>query len=331
MWELRRRIPAWGRRLTQPTSVSARHFATAPYQFVADYPPDESPKVNPLVGALPSDLKRPSQHPNHQIALVAGEIDSFQEAYVQSTVIQNLSEYRLTAVGNHSKSQLTKWVDSALEKVKGPKPLIDSNIFHADKIRFKEHRQGLTAAHHYPNVTLPRGLAHQVPTGIYVRPLSAAASSATGTSQPAIIQPPVGSSGVDLRTRLVGHCTVVWIWSGRQPHSGPEAVRKWIKAVSDHEANSTGRGVADTLQRFKKKGLKEVFFHVVESSSLQATIISLLKTFEMTVMATTSDFVKRGSLLLYNGPLSHSVSKEMHLYNQHLPTVLVVDHHGYIR
>jgi len=174
--------------------------------------------------------------------------------------------------------------------------------YYDGRIALAPYRKGQTAAYNYPRILVPREFAHRFPMDMYVGPVYA-------TSDP---NQRIRMRDVTLFPRLQGKNTLLLIFSG-QPLSGLwTGLRRWLESAGNEFLERPG------TQMFK--------LHCEEGwlnrRTHQLTKFQLRRQVEEDELWTT---------FVYSGKWKWEYVHSLHLYDKHLPVVLLLDSLGYVR
>lgn len=174
--------------------------------------------------------------------------------------------------------------------------------YYDGRIPLAPYRKGQTAAYNYPRVLVPRELAHRFPLDMYVDPVFA-------TSDP---QQRLRMRSFTLFPRLQGKTTLLLIFSG-QPLSGLwTGLAQWLQTAG-----------TEFLERKNTQLLK---LHCEESWLSRRT--HQLTKFQIRRQIPEEELWKT---FVYSGKWKWEYVHALHLYDKHLPVVLLLDSVGYVR
>lgn len=171
-------------------------------------------------------------------------------------------------------------------------------------IALAPYAKGQTAAYHYPNDLVPRNYAYRVPLDMYVDPVFQ-----TSDPNPHIM---LRMKSHTLFHKLQGKTSILVTFSG-QPLSGPQTgVRQWMEAC------------AKEIKQLPDTQIAKVHF---AEGWFNRRMHHLTKFHLRRQVPDTEIF----STYVYRGKWKQEYVRALHLYDQSLPSFLLVDRLGYIR
>lgn len=178
----------------------------------------------------------------------------------------------------------------------------DVTGYYDGRIALAPYSKGQTAAYHYPEILVPRTVAHRFPLDMYVDPVF----TSTDPSNKFRMR------SHTLFPQLQKHTTLVMIFSG-QPLSGLfTGLRRWLEDVGDD---------------FMKHPRTQVFkLHAAKGWFSRRT--HFLTKFHLRRQVEEDEMFKT---FVYHGKWKWEYEKALHLYDKELPVVLLIDKLGYIR
>jgi hypothetical protein len=164
------------------------------------------------------------------------------------------------------------------------------------------YTKGQTAAYHYPRDLVPRNYAYRVPLDMYVDPVF-------GTSHPDLV---LRMKSHTLFHKLQGKATILVTFSG-QPLSGlTTGVQQWLEACAKEIKDLPNVQIA-------KIHFGEGWFN---------RRLHYLTKFHLRRQVPDSELF---TTYVYRGKWKQEYVRALHLYDQSLPSFLLVDRLGYIR
>lgn len=175
-------------------------------------------------------------------------------------------------------------------------------LYYDGRLPLAPYRKGQTAAYNYPQVLVPREIAHRVPLDMYVDPVF----------QTSDVTHRMRQKAHTLFPRVQGKTTLLLIFSG-QPLSGLfTGVQRWLDTVTE-----------DFLARKNTQVLK---LHCEEGFFNRRT--SILTKFYLRRQVNEDE---QFTTFVYRGKWKWEYVRALHLYDKYLPVVLLVDALGYVR
>lgn len=174
--------------------------------------------------------------------------------------------------------------------------------YYGGQLTLAPYNKGQTAAYNYPQILVPREIAYRFPMDMYVDPVFVTTDPAHKAKMKA----------VTLFSRLSGHTTLLFVFSGEPLSSLYTGLKRWFDDVGEEFLKQPKTQVLklhSTKSWFGRKMSNLTRFHLRR----QVGDTELLKTF------------------IYKGKWKWEYERALHMYNKDLPVVLLIDPLGYIR